>query len=195
MRSAKPVLAEGRCFARYMDQAADGFFRLLLGRRAEEVMATAYLQPQHSLSYQHVIFAEQSGEFVGMTSAYTGKQARSFSELPLFRAAGTFPIRLKCMHMLLTPVFRILSTLTDEDFYLQGIAVEPGLRGEGIGSILMDDVEQRAAASGSNRLCLDVAAGNTGARRLYARRGMFEVSKWPDTRILPPLFIRMAKSC
>lgn len=158
-------------------------------------MASAFLEPQHSLSYQFVTFAERSGELVGMTSAYTGAQLRGFSESPLARAAGNFPLRLMCMRVLLAPVFRILNTVADEDFYLQGIAVEPSLRGKGIGSILVDDIEQRASASGSKCLCLDVAAKNTGARRLYARRGLIEISKWPDAGILPPLFVRMAKGC
>ena len=195
LRSAKPDENEGLCFARYMDQAAEGFFRFLLGRRAEAIMASAFLEPQHSLSYQYVTFAERSGELVGMTSAYTGAQLRDFSELALVRAAGNSPLRLKCMRVLLAPIFRILNTVADEDFYLQGIAVEPSLRGEGIGSILMDDIEQRASACGSKSLCLDVAAKNAGARRLYARRGMIELSKWPDVGILPPLFVRMAKGC
>ncbi len=195
LRSARPDRNEGLRFARYMDQAAEGFFRFLLGRRAEAIMASAFLEPQHSLSYQYVTFAERSGELVGMTSAYTGAQLRGFSESSLVRAAGNFPLRLKCMRVLLAPVFRILNTVADEDFYLQGISVEPSLRGEGIGSILMDDIEQRASASGSKNLCLDVAAKNTGARRLYERRGMIEMSKWPDAGILPPLFVRMAKGC
>ncbi len=158
-------------------------------------MASAFPEPQHSLSYQYVTFAERRGELVGMTSAYTGAQLRGFSESPLARAAGNSRLRLKCMRVLLAPVFRILNTVADEDVYLQGIAVEPGLRGQGIGSILMDDIEQRASAIGSKSLCLDVAAKNTGARHLYASRGMIELSKWPDAAFLRPLFFRMAKGC
>jgi len=195
LRAARPDEDEGLCFARFMDQAAEGFFRFLLGRRAEAIMASAFVEPQHSLSYQFVTFAERSGELVGMTSAYTGAQLRGFTESALARAAGSFPLRLICMRVLLAPIFRILGTVADEDLYLQGIAVDPGLRGEGIGSLLMDDIEKRASASGSENLCLDVAAKNPGAQRLYARRGMVEVSKWPDTVILSPLFIRMAKGC
>lgn len=195
LRPAEPDENDGLHFARFLDQAAEGFFRFWLGRRAEAIIASAFPEPQHSLSYQHVTFAVRDGELVGMTSAYTGKQLRGFSELPLVSAAGRFPLRMMCTSFLLAPIFRVLNSVADEDFYLQGIAVEPSLRGEGIGSMLLDAIEHRASDSGAQNLCLDVAAKNTGARRLYARLAMNEVSVWPDSRIVRPLFVRMSKRC
>ena len=193
LRAATPDYDEGLVFARYMDQAAEGFFRFLLGRRAESVMATAFLKPRHALSYEHVTFAERDGELVGMTSAYTGIQLRGFDKRPLEQVADRPVWRLRCLRVVLTPVFRILDTVADEELYLQGIAVDPRLRGEGIGSFMLDHIEQVARASGSSRLCLDVASGNAGGRRLYARRGFVETTQWPAIGFVPPLFIRMTK--
>jgi ribosomal protein S18 acetylase RimI-like enzyme len=67
---------------------------------------------------------------------------------------------------------RILDRLEDGDFYLQAIAVDESARGQGIDSILLNLVEERAGAAGCSRICLDVSAGNVGARRLYERWGM-----------------------
>ncbi len=180
-------------FARYMDQAADGFFRFMLGRHSEKIIASAFLEPGHSLSYEYVTFADLGGELVGMSSAYTGLQLRGFSDEPLERAVGRNTLRLKCMRFFLRPVFQILNSVPVEDFYLQGIAVRLNLRGRGVGSTLLDDIEQRARFSGSSTLCLDVAAKNKGAQTLYARRGMIECSRWPSIEFLPPLFVRMTK--
>jgi ribosomal protein S18 acetylase RimI-like enzyme len=91
------------------------------------------------------------------------------------------------------PLWRILETIPEGDFYLQGIAIEPKIRGAGIGTILMNDIENRAKASESNRLRLDVSAKNEGARRLYKRFGMVEASTWPNSNFLPTVFLRMAK--
>ncbi len=193
LRPAQPDYDEGRIFARYMDQAADGFFRFLLGPHVEQIIASAFYEPRHSLSYEHVTFAEFEGELIGMTSAYTGSELRTFSDKPLERAAGRHVLRLKCMSFLMRPVFRIMSSVTDDDFYLQGIAVDPKLRGRGVGSMLLEDVEQRAQRSGSSSLSLDVARKNTGAQALYARRGMLQSSQWPRNGPVPPLFIRMTK--
>jgi ribosomal protein S18 acetylase RimI-like enzyme len=193
LRPARPEPGEGFLFARYIDEAAEGFFGFMLGRNAEAIIATAFVEPGHTLSHEHVIFAEREGVVVGMSSAYTGAQHRSFSDDPLKRAAGRSALRMKLVRTLLAPLWRILDTIPERDFYLQGIAVEPEFRGAGLGSLLMDDVEARALASGSTRLSLDVAAKNKGARKLYGRRGMIESSEWPSPRFLPTVFIRMTK--
>lgn len=191
LRPAKPDYDEGILFARYMDQAADGFFRIMFGKNLETIIASAFHEPGHSLSFEYVTFAELGGELVGMSSAYTGSQLRRFSDKHVERAAGRNAFRLKFMGLLLRPVFRVLDSVAEDDFYLQGLAVDPRMRSKGIGSALLTDVEQRAYRSGSSRLCLDVAHKNKGAQALYARRGMVQSSQWPNTRLLPPLLIRM----
>ncbi len=57
-RTANPTFDEGQVFARYLDQAAEGFFRFMLGRRSVDIIATAFTQPGHDLSYQNVTFAD-----------------------------------------------------------------------------------------------------------------------------------------
>jgi ribosomal protein S18 acetylase RimI-like enzyme len=193
LRSARRDLDEGRVFARFADDAAEGFFRLMLGRGASEIIARAYLQSGHTLSYEHVTFAERDGTIVGMVSAYTGEQHSGFSEEPLRQAAGKSARRMRVVRTLCAPLWRILESIPDGDFYLQSIAVDPEARGAGIGSALMDHVEECARAAGSRRLSLDVSAKNEGARRLYARLGMTEASSWPASRFVPTIFVRMAK--
>ena len=193
LRPARPESGEGLLFARYLDEAAEGFFGFMLGPNSEGITAAAFMEPGHALSFEHVIFAEREGEVVGMSLSYTGAEHRGFSDEPLKRAAGRSALRMKLVRILLAPLWRILDTVPEGDFYLHGIAVEPELRGAGVGSLLMDDVETRAQAAGSARLSLDVSAKNTGARKLYGRRGMIESSEWPSPRFLPTVFVRMTK--
>ena len=102
---------------------------------------------------------------------------------------------MKLVSMLFAPMLRILRTIADGDFYILAVAVDKELRGEGIGSALMDAMEERARETGSTRLSLDVAARNESARRLYERRGMAVISRWPKRLPLPALrFYRMAKA-
>ncbi|MCP4571230.1 MAG: GNAT family N-acetyltransferase [bacterium] len=180
-------------FARYIDQAAEGFYGFMLGPNSEGITAAAFMEPRHALSYEHVMFAERDGVVVGMSLAYTGAQHRGFSDEPLTRAAGRSALRMKLVRLLLAPLWRILDTVPEGDFYLHGVAVEPELRGAGVGSLLMDDVEARGHSAGSARLSLDVAAKNEGARKLYWRRGMIESSEWPGPWFLPTVFVRMTK--
>ena len=193
LRSAKPTLDEGLVFAGYLDQAAEGFFRFMLGRDVAHIVATAYVQPDHDLSFQNVTFAERDGAIVGMVSGFTAEQHRRSPDGILRRAAGSWNLRMTAVSTLCAPLLRIIDTIDDGDFYLQAIAVDSELRGEGVGSTLIDSAESRAAASGSVRLVLDVSAKNEGARRLYERRGMTVQSEWPRVLFVPRLFVRMAR--
>jgi len=195
LRAANPTTDEGLTFARYVDEVAEGFFRLMLGRRAESIVATAFIQPGHDLSYEHVTFAEREDVIVGMTLAYTAEQHRRSSREPLKQAAGTLVrLRMMIVELLFAPIMRILDSIADGDFYLQTIAVEKELRGVGVGAVLMDAYEDRARANGSTRLSLDVSAKNDGARRFYERRGWSVDSQWPKRLPIPALkFYRMTK--
>jgi len=195
LRPANPTLDDGLAFARYLDEAAEGFFRFMLGPRAEQIIATAFAEPDHDLSYQNATFAERDNVIVGMVSGYTAEQHRRSSRQPLKQAAGRRNIRMRIVLILFAPLMRIIDSIADGDFYLQAIAVDKELRGDGVGCVLMASVEERARASGSTRLSLDVSAKNEGARRFYERRGMTVESQWPKRLPLPGLrFYRMTRT-
>jgi ribosomal protein S18 acetylase RimI-like enzyme len=195
IRAAKPTLDEGLACGRYLDEAAEGFFRFMLGREAARIIANAYIQPNHSYSFQNVTFAEYDKRIVGMALGFTAEQHRRFSDQPLKEAAGYRALRMMAVKILCAPLMRILNTLVDGDYYILAIAVDKELRGEGIGSILIDSIEDRAVASGSSRLALDVSAGNEGARKLYERCGMTVESQWPKRLVIPGLrLLRMTRT-
>jgi ribosomal protein S18 acetylase RimI-like enzyme len=193
LRAAKPTIDEGFVFARYLDEVAGGFFRFMLGPRVADIIATAYTHPNNDYSYENVTFAEYDEVIVGMASGFTAEQHRRFSDQPLKQAAGSRTLRMRGMAMLCAPLLRFLDTLADGDFYLQAMIVDKERRGKGIGSTLIDSIEDRARATGSTRLSLDVSAKNEGARKLYERRGMTVESKWPKLLFMPPFFVRMTK--
>jgi ribosomal protein S18 acetylase RimI-like enzyme len=102
---------------------------------------------------------------------------------------------MRIILILFAPLMRIIDSIAEGDFYLQAIAVDKELRGDGVGSVLMDSFEERARATGSTRLSLDVSAKNTRACRFYERRGMAITSQWPKHLPIPGLkFYRMTKT-
>jgi ribosomal protein S18 acetylase RimI-like enzyme len=194
LRAARPDLDEGLMFAGYLNAAAEGFFQFWLGKDFSRVIADAFTKPGHDLSYEHATFAVRGDRIIGMASCYTADQHRTFSLDPFREAEGYRAFRATIIAAVFAPIFRVLDTIEDGDFYLQAIAVDEGLRGAGVGSLLMEWVEDQARASGSGRLCLDVSGTNVGARRLYERLGMDMVSEskifyMPGVRLL-----RMAKA-
>ncbi len=54
---------------------------------------------------------------------------------------------------------------------MDGIAVDPGIRGRGVGSLLIEEVAAVAAEQGCRKIRLDVIDTNPRARALYERRG------------------------
>jgi ribosomal protein S18 acetylase RimI-like enzyme len=141
LRPANPTLEEGLVYAHYLGGAGEAFFRTMLGRRALEIVAKASTDPDGNYSYRNVISAEQDGRIAGMALGFPALQMRTVQ----------LPTR---------PMLQVLKTIADGDFYLLSIAIDEGLRGQGAGSALMDAIENRARASGSTRLALDVAAKN-----------------------------------
>jgi ribosomal protein S18 acetylase RimI-like enzyme len=55
---------------------------------------------------------------------------------------------------------------------LSSLAVEPAHRGRGVGTALLDALDQRLEALGISDLTVTVMAGNDDALRLYRRRGL-----------------------
>ncbi len=193
LRAANPTFEDGQACARYADVASEGFMRVMFGRRFEDIIATAFIQPDHDLSYQNVIFAERDDAIVGMTLAYTAEQHRLSSRQPQRKAAGTLRLRMRIVEVVLAPLMRLNDSIEEGDFYLQFIAVDKAIRIGGVGSVLMDDFEEQAHTSGSTRLSLDVSTENEVARRFYEARGWVVEWGWPKVWFMPSLSVRMTK--
>jgi ribosomal protein S18 acetylase RimI-like enzyme len=195
LRAARPTLDDGLAFARYLDEAAEGFFRFMLGRRVQSIIAAAFALPNHDLSHEHVTFAERDEVIVGMVSGYTAEQHRRSSRQPLMQAAGRRNLRMRIVTALFAPLMRIIDSIEDDDFYIQAIAVDKDLHGIGLGTLLLDSLEVRARESGATRLSLHVSAGNQSATHFYERRGMTIESRWPKRLKIPGLKLyRMSKT-
>ncbi|MGK5642795.1 GNAT family N-acetyltransferase [Streptomyces sp. URMC 126] len=66
-------------------------------------------------------------------------------------------------------------TPADGELVMDGLAVEAGLRGRGIGGLLLGEVAAVAAENGCRRIRLDVIDANPRARALYERHGFTAV--------------------
>jgi ribosomal protein S18 acetylase RimI-like enzyme len=64
------------------------------------------------------------------------------------------------------------STFTGQpSLNVHDLAVRPEHRGQGVGRLLLEEIERRARARDSSKLTLEVHASNEGAVRLYRRFG------------------------
>lgn len=65
---------------------------------------------------------------------------------------------------------RLVFDSTPDALHLVDLTLLPGARGQGHGGAILDALQDQAAAHGQT-LTLKVSLGNTGARRLYGRKG------------------------
>jgi ribosomal protein S18 acetylase RimI-like enzyme len=191
LRPALPTLDEGMVCARFLNGLTPGF-RITFGRRHLEILAGAYVQPGHDLSFEHATFAERDGVIVGLVAGYTAEEHRTSSREPLRAAAGR-GLHGRIGAALSAAFMRHLGPGADDEYYVWALAVGADERRQGIGSLLMDHAEETARERGCSLLSLDVEAKNEGARRFYESRGMSIQSKWPPSRLLPAGTYRMAK--
>ena len=194
LRSARVERADGERFAQYLDQAADNTFRALLGPQSMRIVAEAFLAPGHDLSYEYVTFAETAGEVVGMLSGYSAEEHATSSDEPLVAAAGFRTYRMAVLHRLGARIFDFMDRLPDGDWYVQAVAVDESGRGKGVGSALLQNAEHTARTAGCERITLDVAVNNDGARRLYERLGYEVESSSKPIPLVPSAAVhRMVK--
>ncbi|WP_305985868.1 GNAT family N-acetyltransferase [Roseibium sp. MMSF_3544] len=79
-------------------------------------------------------------------------------------------------------LFRPLQELENQalaSWYVNVLACYPEYRGQGLGSRLLDLAEEIARSEGLQKTSVIVADNNTGARRLYERKGYKEAAKAP----------------
>ncbi|MCW8916693.1 MAG: GNAT family N-acetyltransferase [Magnetovibrio sp.] len=171
---AKPVTirpatqADARAIAELYQIAAEGVADYIWqgledeypGLSGVEIGAARYARPNELFSYENCLMAEVDGHVAGMVMAFVTET--DGEPLP-----DDFD-----------PVIRPFAELEeDKSLYISGIAVFEQFRGLGIGTTLMDEVEQRARRDAHPSLSLIVFEANQGAARLYQRLGFEETAR------------------
>ena len=83
----------------------------------------------------------------------------------------------------------------EKDLYIQQIAVDPARQGTGVGSWLLQRIDEAARARGLGGLSLETAEMAVANIRLYRRHGFEIVSRGPpDHGLDPHLRVHMVKS-
>jgi GNAT superfamily N-acetyltransferase len=168
MRLIRPARAEdAAAIARLFLISSDGLAAYIWGLLAgpgeplEAVGRRRYARTGVAFSWENALVAEQEGAVVGMAHAFPIGVSDAPSEEP-------------------DPVLRPYAELEDPgSLYLAGLAIEAPYRGQGIGAALMDATEAGAAARGFDRVSTICFAMNTGAYRLYERRGYVAKDRRP----------------
>lgn len=123
------------------------------------------------LNADRAVCALLDGQLVGLAGyQLSGRALTGGSASDVLRAYG----HLRGLHrLLLLALFE--RHPAPGQLVMDGIAVDPGLRGRGVGSLLIEEVAAVAAEQGRREIRLDVIDTNPRARALYERRGFTAV--------------------
>jgi ribosomal protein S18 acetylase RimI-like enzyme len=123
------------------------------------------------LNADRAVCAILDGRLVGLAGYQLGGRALTGgSASAVLRAYG----HLRGLHrLLLLALFE--RRPAPGQLVMDGIAVDPGIRGRGVGSLLIEEVAAVAAEQDCREIRLDVIDTNPRARALYERRGFTAV--------------------
>ena len=159
-RPARPT--DAYTLAELSIMAGDGMYEFLLEEMAPRemmagLMARTMKDDKAGFGWRHCFVADDRG-VVGMINAYPAAWLREEeqSNLP--------PDRVR----ILDPIDQAQDW---ESFLINGVAVRPQYRRQGVGKQLMDWAMEQAKAGGFSRVSANVWADNLAARALFEKQG------------------------
>lgn len=157
----------------------DNIMPFLFGKRENAIIKLKNLVENDNTVFSHkniLVFKKDSHLINGILLFYNPKLIDKKRENDAF--SREFSI-IELLKLWVKSI--ILKSINDKSemdgIYIQNISVDALARGEGIGTKLMNFVNEFALQNGYSSLWLDVAYNNPKAKKLYEREGFIEVSK------------------
>ncbi|WP_322904662.1 GNAT family N-acetyltransferase [Paenibacillus campi] len=125
-----------------------------------EALESFFRQKGNRLSHDHVYVLERNGEIAGFALAYHGQEIEALDA----------PLKQHLRQRGLSGDNIIPEAKADE-YYLDSVAVHPAFQGQGVGTLLIREFEQKALQLGHHKVLLIVDVDNIRAKALYERLG------------------------
>lgn len=149
--------------------------------------------------YMAWVFAQMQQHFGALPAELAGQPAENYAAGTLDAVCGAAP-PLGCFYLLeasagVDQPLRLagmggLRRLDAQRAELKRIFVRPGFRGQGLGMLLLQRLQDDARAFGYQHLCLDSAPFMPQAQALYARLGFQDCPPYAGTEVPQPLRAR-----
>lgn len=164
--------------ARILVDAFPALYRMAFGITSEEknveVMAALFRASHLSLNKTRV--CEKDGRIVGIAILHTGEKmgrgkAWDYARLLRRHLGPAAALRAFCGGLSANMTLDRRVPHGPDLLYIEALAVVEAERGQGVGSLLLQDAFEWATADGRNLVALHVLHDNVAARRLYAKAG------------------------
>jgi ribosomal protein S18 acetylase RimI-like enzyme len=166
--------------------------------RTIDLIARLFAREGNEFTFESSWLAERAGAVVGVLQA-VDREALARNEDGTGRAITAEMGLLGMLRRL--PRFgrfaKLVAPIAEGALYLKMLAVDATVRGQGIGTALLEHAADLARKQGRASLALDVRADNDGARRLYERLGFTAGGLTNEDRLARaigfPGFVRMER--
>jgi ribosomal protein S18 acetylase RimI-like enzyme len=149
------------------------------------VLTRLFPLPHHLFSYMYAFTAECDSRVVGLVLGYDGKTKQIADKAiarPNVRKETGFRL-WDIPHLLraLRDLRKVSLPVSDNEYYINDLAVLPEMRRHGIGQQLMEFAENHARSEGLKKMSLDVVIDNEAAQQLYKRLGYMVTETLTDS--------------
>ena len=140
-------------------------FDMLFKDKQSAVKTIADDLPKRKTDDFFKVILDDDRNVIGVLIIYTSKTSHKFY--------------FKSIRLLIVDILDhfVLCDIEEGDLYLAEIAIDPALRGQGIGRKVVLDVIEYAKSKNYKRVTIDADFRNTGAKSLYERIGFKEFNK------------------
>jgi len=164
----------------------------------DEVLTALFRSGGHRFSHRWTRLLEIRGEPAGLLLSFPGSKVLSLSAGLAFRLLQVYgPLGFVRLAARLVDYSGFREAESDE-YYIAQLAILPGFQRRGLGSLLLEQAEAQALASGLLKCSLFVDSENAPALSLYQRHGYqvvgTETSRYPGFEIPRRVFFRMLKT-
>ena len=138
---------------------------------AQAFLRHAFVRQGGEFSYQNHYSLYQNGQMVGVGSAFNAKEASAFTvadALNIFRFYGfkSFPTIKSGLK-----IEKLIKLPEGDEIALAHLGIAPEFRGQGLGTIMIDLLKEKANKTAASYWVLDVSEENPKAKALYDRLG------------------------
>jgi len=183
-------------FSELVILTSPAIFPIVFGSSVKTVMKNLFPHKRHYYSFDRSFFAEINGKVAGMAQLHKLINRKGQTVRLSFLLLKYLKWRLPAKAVNLLKLDHLIKDVAHNDCYLSNVSVYPEFRSFGIGTKLLEAVEEEAKSIGKKRLVLHAETHNTRAISLYERLGYKIESKSPALKIRNRLFesFKMAKS-
>ncbi|MDP2928879.1 MAG: GNAT family N-acetyltransferase [Candidatus Omnitrophota bacterium] len=181
MRKGRPE--DANHFSELIILTSPHLMPILFGSKVKKLMAELFPHRRHYYSFDRSFFVEVDGETAGMAQLHKinlRRREKIRMSLLLVKYLN-WRLPMKIFNLLKSE--RMVSLAIGNDCYLSNVAVYPQFRSLGLGTKLLERVEEEARSIGKKRIVLHAETHNTRAISLYERLGYKIEQKTPTLRV------------